>query len=151
MQVLAQGDAADFMFVRSWRSGAEVLLAAVSAAGAHRAAAAARARERPGPGGAVRPFHESEPDDDLILEALAERIAREAEALPRICPWCVKTLANGSAWCDGECEREWRRRLMPLPHRDESRMNVPSMARIVKRKADVAKSAAWREAHTGRS
>jgi hypothetical protein len=102
------------------------------------------AHQRPGQGGAGRPFPDS--DDDLI-EAIAERIAATVETMPKACRWCVRTLANGSAWCDGECEREWRKRLMPHPHRDEPREHVADAARIRRRKADLARAAAWRAAH----
>jgi hypothetical protein len=124
-------------------SGAEVLLAAVPAAIAHQAAEAAR--QRPGQGGAVGPF--PDPADELI-EELAERIAREVEAMPRSCRWCCKSLENGHLWCCDVCREDYHRKLMPVPFaksRDGS--IIPDMARIVKRKKDLARAAAWRAEH----
>jgi hypothetical protein len=86
---------------------------AVPAAGALRPpAAAAQGCERPGAGGAVRPFPDSA---DELIEEIAERIAREAAAMPRICPWCVVTLANGAAFCSPTCQEDYHRKLMPIP------------------------------------
>jgi hypothetical protein len=111
----------------------------VPAAGARRATEASR--ERPGAGGAARPFH----DDDLILEVIAERIAAAAAAMPRICPWCVATLANGSAFCSDICREDYRRKLMPKP---EGRLSmVSSAARVRRRREDIAKSARWQQEH----
>ena len=55
------------------------------------------------------------PDDELIIEELAERIAREVEARPPACLWCVATLANGSAFCSPTCQEDYHRKLMPRP------------------------------------
>jgi hypothetical protein len=121
------------------RSTAPLLLAAVPAAGA-RCEAAARGAQRPGGGGAGGPF----PGDDLIIEQIAERIARDVEARPPACAWCCRSLSNGSAWCGDECEREWRKRLMPRPQRGGDPLIVP---RIGKRQRDQALAAEWRAEH----
>jgi hypothetical protein len=105
-----------------WRTAA-LLLEAVPGADAHPAAEAQGGRQRPGFGGAGRPF----PDAELILEEIAERIAAEAAALPRICPWCVATLANGGeAFCGDYCREEYLRKIMPPKGREQVAPSRPA-------------------------
>jgi hypothetical protein len=112
----------------------------VSATGAHSAAEAQGGSERAGRGGAARPF----PDpDELILEAIAERIAAEVEARSQFCPWCLTRLTNCSGFCNDIC-RDGYAKLMPPPMRGRA---CPSAARVVQRRRDLAMAAAWAEAH----
>jgi hypothetical protein len=130
-------------------SAAVVLQSAVPAAGAHGEAEAQGGRERPGPGGAGRPFCKTtDPDDaDVILEQIAERIAAEAEAMPRVCPWCISMLSNGAAFCSPVCQEDYHRKLMPRPQRGGERVIIPSFERVAKRRRDPARAAAWRAGH----
>jgi hypothetical protein len=132
------------------RAAAPLLLAAVPAAGA-RQAAARGVSERPGPGGAGRPFCEAaDSDPDVILEQIAERIAAEVEARPPACLWCLARLTNCSAFCGDVCREDYHRKLMPPPFaRSTVGSIIPDVARVAKRKRDVARAAAWRAAHAG--
>jgi hypothetical protein len=126
------------------RPGPEVLQPAMPAAGARREAEARGSCQRPGAGGAARPF----PGDDELIEELAERIAREVEARPPACAWCVKTLANGALFCSDVCSESYAQKLMPTPFaRSRYGSIIPDAARIMKRRRDMARAAAWRAEH----
>jgi hypothetical protein len=139
---------------RSSRGGAAVTSSATAARGAGngRTSSGGSAR-RPGGGGAGRPFPDAEaPDDADVIEAVLERIVAEAEERSRFCPWCLARLENGSAWCGDVCREDYTRKLMPTPFaRSIDGLIIPSFARIVQRKKDIARSAAWREAHANRA
>jgi hypothetical protein len=127
---------------------AALLLEAVPGADPHRAAEAQGGHERPGLGGAGGPFPDAAEPDDAVIEAVLDRIVAAAEARSQFCPWCLARLENCSAFCSPVCEEDYRRKLMPLPFaRSTHGSIIPDMARIVKRKKDLARAAAWRAEH----
>ena len=65
-------------------------------------------------------------EGEALLEALAERIAQEVEAMPRACPWCLAGLANGEAFCNSHCAEEYRRKLLPMRGNERNSMGRPA-------------------------
>jgi hypothetical protein len=52
--------------------------------------------------------------DDAVLDAIAERVAQEVEAAPKLCAWCLRRLEHGSAFCSPDCAKGWSK-LIPAP------------------------------------
>jgi hypothetical protein len=68
-------------------------------------------------------------DDDALIEELVERIVAEAEAMPRVCPWCCATLGDESAgFCNSHCAEQYRRKILPRPGREQTSIARPAPA-----------------------
>jgi hypothetical protein len=95
-----------------------------------------------------RSLREPEPElsDDDLIDRLAERVAREAEAMSRACRWCVASVPAGEVFCSDYCRDRWHTALMPrsgdrhsgasrpAPHAAKKAMALGTKAAQAKRK-----------------
>jgi hypothetical protein len=88
--------------------------------------------------------------DAEILEAIAERIARETEAMAPHCLWCMKG-TEGEPFCAPVCAEQWRRRIMPPPRLERVVVAQPAPPASVRAFALAFRAgrdrARWRQSH----
>jgi hypothetical protein len=68
----------------------------------------------------------------VIIDAIAARIAAEAEALHRICPWCCVTLGDDGPFCSPYCAEQYERRLMPRSGVERIGLSRPASPKMVR-------------------
>jgi hypothetical protein len=64
----------------------------------------------------------------------------EAEAMPRVCPWCCATLpADTEGCCDPYCREQYERKLMPRRGDEQVQIRRPASPATVRAMAEASR------------